>query len=93
MTLKFEPWGDDPEFDWDDYNTAKMWEHRIRDFEIEECFENAHFVRPHQKAKSHPEKYGDRYFVCGVTDGGRKLVIVVQYKGANIVRPITAWDE
>ena len=93
MVLKFEPWGDDPVFDWDEENEAKIWEHGIRDFEVEECFENTHTVVPHEKSKSQPEKYGDRYEVRGVTDGGRKLLIIVQYPGANWVRPITAWDD
>ena len=93
MVLKFEPWGDDPVLEWDEYNEAKFWEHRIRDFEVEECFENAHFVVPHIKAKSEPEKYGDRYLIRGVTDGGRKLLVIVQHKNGNRVRPITGWEE
>ncbi len=92
MVLKFEPWGDDPVFDWDEENEEEIWGHRVRDFEVEECFKNPHTAVPHQKAKSQPEKYGDRYEVRGVTIGGRKLLIIVQYLGANWVRPITARD-
>ena len=86
MVLKFEPWGDDPEFDWDEDNESKFWNHGIRDFEVEECFENEHFAIPHKK-------YKDRYIIRGVTDGGRKLVIIIQYIGLNLVRPITGWSE
>lgn len=43
--------------------------------------------------ESEPAKFADRYVVQGITDGGRKLVIIVQYKGARIIRPITAWDD
>ena len=93
MVLKFEPWGDDPVFDWDEHTEEKFWQHGIRDFEVMECFNNEHFTRPHSKAKSQPEKYGDRFSVQGVTDGGRKLLIIVQYKGGNVVRPVTGWGE
>ncbi|MBI3615432.1 MAG: BrnT family toxin [Candidatus Omnitrophica bacterium] len=93
MVLKFEPWGDDPVFDWDEENEPKIWEHGISVFDVEECFDNPHTAVPHEKAKSQPEKYGDRYVVRGVTDGGRKLVIIVQYLFGNWVRPITAWDD
>ena len=93
MVLKFEPWGDDPIFDWDEYNEDKIWRHGIQDFEIEECFENEHRVIPHARAKSEPHQYGDRFEIVGLTDGGRRLRIFVQYKGTNVVRPITAWEE
>jgi len=93
VTLKFKPWGDTPNVYWDEENERKFWEHGIRDFEVEQCFESPHTGTPHKKAKSQPEKYGDRYVVQGVTKGGRKLVIIVQYLGADWVRPITGWDE
>lgn len=93
MTLKYEPWGGEPDFDWDDRNQEEIWKHRIRDFEIEECFDNEHITMLHRKARSESKKYGDRYIVSGVTDGGRRLIIVVQYLGASWVRPITAWDD
>ena len=93
MVLKFEPWGDDPLFEWDEYNLKKMWNHRIRDFEVQECFFNEHDTKPHPKAKSCPENYKDRFLVQGVTNGGRKLLIVVEHKGGNIIRPITGWQE
>ena len=93
MTLKFEPWGERPTFEWDEHNESKIWAHGIDVFEVEQCFdmENERFVTPHPKAKAEPERYGDRYMVRGVTNGGRKLLIVVQHVGRNIVRPITAW--
>ncbi|OGW86955.1 MAG: hypothetical protein A3C35_00225 [Omnitrophica bacterium RIFCSPHIGHO2_02_FULL_46_11] len=93
MVLKFEPWGDDPIFEWDEHNQEKIWIHGIRDFEAEECFENKHFVVPHPKAKSQPEKYRDRFIVRGITEGGRKLLVVVQHKAGTTVRVITAWEE
>jgi len=93
VVLKFEPWGDDPVFDWDDENEEEIWGHRVLDLEVEQCFKNSHTVVPHQRAKSQPEKYRDRYEVRGITNGGRKLFIIVQHGGANWVRPITARDD
>ena len=94
MVLKYEPWGHNPGFEWDEHNGSKIWEHGIDAFEVEQCFdmENERFVSPHPKAKSWPEKYGDRYIVRGVTHGGKKLLIAVQYLGGNVIRPITAWE-
>ena len=90
MTLKFAPWGEEPTFDWDDENEDHIWRHHISVFEIEECFEGEHKIRPHKKSTSEPEKYGDRYEVSGSTAGGRKLWMVIQYLGGNLIRPITA---
>ena len=93
MVLKFEPWGDEPILEWDEDTEEKFWHHNIRDFEIIECLRNKHETRPHSRAKSEPERYGDRFEVRGITDGGRKLIIFLQYKGANVIRPITGWDK
>lgn len=92
VNLKYAPWGYNPLIEWDEYNLEKIWHHGIRRFEIEQCFRNIYFVRPHEKARSQPEKYANRYFIRGVTDGGRKLMIIVEYKGMDLVRPITAWE-
>jgi len=93
MTLKNPPWGDDPVFIWDEFNQDKIRKHCVRDFEVEQCFENPYDVVPHNKAKSKPEKYGDRYIVMGHSDAGRKLFIIVQHLQPNFVRPVTAWDK
>ena len=92
MTLKYLPWGDDVTFDWDEYNENEIWRHGVRDFEVEECFENEHFVIRHPKWKSEPKKYADRYVINGATNGGRKLLIIVQHSGGNLLRVVTAWD-
>lgn len=92
MTLSAVPWGEDPIFEWDEYNEAEIDKHHLTCFEVEECFENSYWSAPHNKAKSWPQKYGDRYRIRGKTDGGRKLFIIIQYKGANVIRPITAYD-
>ena len=92
MALTIIPWEDDLIFDWDEHNELEIWKHHVRCFEVEECFENPYRAAPHKKAKSEPEKYGDRYRITGKTNGGRKLFIIIQYKGCNVVRPITAFD-
>lgn len=92
MTLKYPPWGDEPEFEWDEDNENHIWRHHISAFELEECFEGDCEISPHKKAKSDPEKYGDRYEVRGSTAGGRKLSIIVQHVGGSLVRPITALE-
>ena len=93
MTLKYPPWGKKPQFEIDEFNEPKLWRHGVRDFEVIECFENTYTVGPHRKCRPQSDKYGDRYTVRGQTHGGRRLVVHVQYKGAGIVRPITAWEE
>ena len=90
MTLRKEPWGETPTFEWNEGNREEIWKHGIRPFEVEECFENERTVIPHRKSGSEPAKYGDRYEVEGVTDGGRLLFIIVQHKGGNKVRVVTA---
>lgn len=92
MVLSVVPWDEDIQFEWDEYNEAEIWKHRVTCFEVEECFENRYRLVPHKKAKSDPKKYGDRYQIQGWTNGGRKLFIVIQYKGNNVIRPITAFD-
>ena len=86
MTLKFAPWSEDPLFELDDVNEGHIWKHKVNVFEVEECFENAYTIKPHKQAKSQPRRYGDRYLVEGITDGGRKLIIIVQHKGAIELR-------
>lgn len=93
MTLKYEPWGEEPVFEWDEWNEEEIWNHGVTCYEIEDCFAGDHAVRPHKKARSEPEKYADRYSVNGFTSAGRALFIVVQHKGGSLIRTITAWDD
>ena len=92
MVLSVVPWDDDLIFEWDEYNESEIGNHRVTCFDVEECFENRYRVVPHRKYKSDPAKYGDRYEIQGQTNGGRRLFIVIQYKGGNVIRPITAYD-
>ena len=92
MVLSIVPWKDDLIFDWDENNEAEISKHKVTCFEVEECFENHYGTAPHNKAKSEPHKYGDRFIVRGQTHGGKKLLIVIQYKGGSVIRPITAFN-
>lgn len=92
MVMKFPPWGEEPIFEWDEANEDYIWAHRVTIFEVYECFDNGPLIAPHQKANSNPSKYGDRYIVLSSTNGGRKLMVIVQHKGSNLVRPITAME-
>ena len=77
MTLKYEPWGDDPIFDWDEENEEKFWAHKITCIEVEDCLWNEHRTVPHPRAHADPEKYGDRFIIEGITNAGRKLLVIV----------------
>lgn len=92
MTLQHIPWGDDPSFQWDEFNEEEVANHHVTPDEVESCFEDVIWVAPHNRAKSEPERYGDRFRVRGITFGGRQLLIIVQYIGGNLIRPVTAWD-
>lgn len=94
MTLKHPPWGDLPDFEWADHIIEKVWrKHGVRPEEIKQVFQNPHhWIAPHQKARSEPEKYGTYYEIVGFTDGGRKLRIIVDYIGDDWVFPVTAFE-
>ena len=76
MVLSIVPWGDNQIFEWDEYNEVEIYRHWVTCFEVEECFENPYGAAPHNKAKSEPQKYGDRYRIRGKTNGGRELFII-----------------
>ena len=92
MVLDIVPWGNGPIFDWDEHNEVEISKHGVTCFEVEECFENPYRAAPHNKARSEPRKYGDRYRIGGQTHGGRRLFVIIQHKGGNVVRPITAFN-
>ena len=91
-SLQVIHWGDNPEFEWDDGNLEEIHRHHVTWVEIEECFENPYWSAPHNKAKSDPDIYGDRYRIRGQTHGGRKLFIIIQHLYQNLVRVVTAFD-
>lgn len=89
MTMKYPPWGNSPVFDWDEYNEGEFWKHRVRDFEVEQCFDQPYRVAP-KTDKDDQENY---YWVNGATAGGRKLLIIIQHLGGCFIRPVTGWDD
>jgi uncharacterized DUF497 family protein len=76
----FEP----SEFEYD-FATDELSEHRITFEEAVQVFENEYRVLRNKG-------YRDRRQILGVTDGGRRLKLIVQIKPGNVVRIITGWD-
>ncbi len=73
-------------FEWDEANEDELWDHQIRPWEVEEIFWNRPTWVPNEADKS-----GD-YKMVGVTNGGRKLTIVVDTNAVTRqLRPITGW--
>lgn len=77
---EFEP--SDFEYDFD---TDELAAHRITFEEAIQVFDNDYRVLRNKG-------YRDRRQILGVTDGGRRLKLIVQIKPDNVVRIITGWD-
>lgn len=79
------PW-EAEDLEWDEANEDELWDHRIRQWEVDDVFWNRPVWAPNKRGRS-----GD-YLMVGETDGGRKLTIVVQVKPVTKqLRPITGW--
>ena len=76
----FEP--SDFEYDFDNDELSR---HRITFEEAIQVFENDYQVFRNKFDR-------DRRQILGVTDGGRRLKLIVQIKPGNVVRIITGWD-
>jgi hypothetical protein len=75
------------DFEWDEVNQAKLWDHRIRPWEVDEVFWDWPKWANNKKGRR-----GD-YLMVGRTDAGRWLTVPVQVKAATRqLRPITGWD-
>src|SRR5436190_96754 len=74
------PWDFEYDFDHDE-----LAAHRITFEEAVQVFENDYRVLRNKG-------YRDRRQILGVTDGGRRLKLIVQIKPGNVVRIITGWD-
>ncbi len=68
------------EFEWDEGNAGKNLAHNVEDAEAEEAFFNRTKLR----------RSGDRYFLYGETDAGRRLFIVFVWTGPGRARVISA---
>ena len=76
-------------FDWDDGNRDKNYlKHNVRNGECEDIFFNQPLVIVGDTTHSKKEK---RYAAFGITDGGRKLMIVFTIR-AKLIRIICARD-
>lgn len=71
------------DLEWDDRNEAHIARHQVEPEEVEDVCYGNHIVR---------RSRGGRYEVCGQTDGGRYLVVVLEPLGGNRYRPVTARD-
>jgi uncharacterized DUF497 family protein len=68
-------------------NESELAAHGISFEEVEQVFANAPRWAANRRARS-----GD-WKMLGLTDGGRRLTIVLHYDGlARIIRPITGWS-
>jgi len=68
-----------------DFDHDELAAHRITFEEAVQVFENDYRVLRNKG-------YRDRRQILGVTDGGRRLKLIVQIKPGNVVRIITGWD-
>ncbi len=76
-------------FDWDDGNRDKNYlKHNVLNGECEDVFFNQPLIIVSDSKNSKKEK---RYAAFGVTDGGRKLVVVFTLR-AKLLRVISARD-
>ena len=78
--------GQGGEFDWDEHNLTHLSRHKITAAEFEEAMRNNRVFMDVED-----ESGEERWYVAGVTNGLRVLVLVFTYRGEKI-RPITAWD-
>ena len=75
------------ELEMDDYNLAKLAEHRITPHEVLQLLQNAFTVRRNKKSRG-----GERQLI-GRTNGGRTLTIILAPTTLEERwRPITGWD-
>lgn len=76
-------------FDWDEWNTEKIWEkHEVSSAGCEQVFFNQPLVAGEGIAHSQDEV---RFYVLGKTDAGRALFLVFTIRD-ELIRIITARD-
>jgi uncharacterized DUF497 family protein len=74
--------------EWDDSNLIHATRHGISAEEIDQVIANGPLYRRNKRGRSAD------YLACGTTDGGRSVVIAVEWQATTRrVRPITAWEE
>ncbi|SRR6266511_218767 len=74
-------------WEWDDGNERELWRHGIRAGEADQVFDNGPTWIPNLRHGA-----GD-WKMVGLTDGGRRLTIVVRfYPDRMTLRAITGWE-
>ncbi len=71
------------ELEWDDENVEHIARHSVSPEEVEDVCFGLNVSERESK---------NRYILCGQTDGGRRLNVVVQRISRGIFRPITAFE-
>lgn len=72
--------------EWDDANLDHATRHGVSAVEVEQVIQNATEFR---RSKHHP----DRRRIQARTDGGRRVVVIIQVLAGGRARPITAWED
>lgn len=73
---------------WDDGNLLHATAHGVSADEIDQAIANEPVYRRNKRGRSAD------FLAYGVTDGGRRVVVAVEWRhAARVVRPITAWEE
>ncbi len=75
-----------PTFEWDEDNLDHLAQHRITPFEVQEVFDG-HIMRKRGRTDR-----TDRVQILGRTAGGRYLLIIVEEKANDVIRPFTGWE-
>lgn len=76
-------------FDWDKWNTRKIWDkHKVTPSECEQPFFNRPFIVDNDERHSKDEI---RFYALGQTDAGRLLFIVFTIRG-HLIRAISVRD-
>lgn len=76
------------DIEWDDANREHATGHGVSEEEITQALVNYPTVRGNRKGRV------GEYYAIGVTDSGRRVVMVIAWDAARrVVRPITAWEE
>ncbi len=70
----------------DEANERHVTRHGVSVREIIQVFRNDPAIRRNRRART-----GD-YIALGVTDGGRRIVVIFSFTDESGVRPIAAWE-
>lgn len=73
--------------EWDEHNLSHATAHGVSAEEIDQVVANGPVYRRNKRGRAAD------YLAIGTTDGGRNVVVAVEWRAATRrVRPITAWE-